>query len=272
MMDAAASASARRRRSHRWGCAHGTTRATSGTAARETPSSQASGLTATSALGRPSLSSMLDEPAFRRWCATTAAVPRPDQVKSPGPAPAAAGRDPVGHVLAYPAAALEVGNCPRSSALPTTAATAACAPSPTWPPAIPACARRPAGRAPSSPPPSPSGPGIPSTSRLRRPGRPATSSPSTSAGNSTTAAAASTWTGSPSGGCATWFGTTSPMSCGHRPARSLAAPSTTPGVPAWNSAPSWRPALPAAVTTPGSSRPGTCTSSPPTSGSASSTG
>ena len=82
--DAAASASARRRRSHRWGCAHGTTRATSGTAARETPSSQASGLTATERAGQAVPVEHADEPAFRRWCATTAAVPRPDQVNLRG--------------------------------------------------------------------------------------------------------------------------------------------------------------------------------------------
>jgi hypothetical protein len=74
----------------------------------------------------------------------------------------------------------------------------------------------------------------PSTSRPGRPARPATSSPGTSGASSATALGASTWTGSPSGGCATLSGTISPMSCGPRPARALAAPSTTPGAPGWS--------------------------------------
>ena len=132
--------------------------------------SQASGPTATSALGRPSLSST---PTSRP---SAAGARRPQQYRGPtrsisGACTRCCGPRSSGACAGIPGGSTGNGNCPRSSALLTTAATAACAPSPTWPPGIPACARRPAGRAPSLPPPSPAA-CIPSTSRLRGPGRP----------------------------------------------------------------------------------------------------
>ena len=144
-----------------------------------------------------------DEPAFRRWCAAAAAVLRPTRSTS-GACTRCCGPRSSGACAGTPGGSTGSGSWPRSSASLTTAAPAACAPSPTWAPVTPACARRPAGRAPASPAPSPAA-CTPSTSRPERPARPATSSPGTSGASSATAPGASTWTGSPSGGCATLF-------------------------------------------------------------------
>ena len=81
---AAASGSARRWRSRRWGCARGTTRATSRDGSPGGAALPGQWGNRYERTGRAVPVEYADEPAFRRWCATAAAVLRPDQVNLRG--------------------------------------------------------------------------------------------------------------------------------------------------------------------------------------------
>ena len=228
------SASARRRRIPRWACARGTTRRYRGQGRPGGAVLPAQWGMRYERAGCPSRSSTRTS----RRSAGGARRPRRccgrDQVNLRGLHPLARAEIQWGMCLACPAPARAVGAGPMLQRLADYGRDRALSSLTDLDPDDPGL-RKAAGReAPASPGPSPMRPAAPLPHARRRPGRPATSSPGTSGASSATAPAASTCPGSPSGGCATLSGTTSPTSCGRRPARAPAAPSTTRGAPGWN--------------------------------------